>query len=286
MPRKNLIVIALIAIVIAAGIWYFQSRLYSPPSTLPTQSIEDQLVSSGVAKDGIPSIDEPEFESVAAADEYLKDEGEGLVVKVAGGVRFYPYQILVWHEIVNDTFNGQSLVVTFCPLCHAGIVYDRDLGEGETLVFGTSGDLLDSNFVMYDRASESLFRQATGEAIVGERLGSNLEVYPSMVMLWSEFKRSFSSAKVLSRETGATRDYTYNPYERYLHSQEIWFPLSRMDDRLEAKTLVYGVAADGRIAAYTIEAWEALPEADRPDGAVRMYWFCWVALHPETEVYE
>ncbi len=287
MSRKKAILIGLTAAAIAAGIWTLQSWLYSAPSDLPDLSIEDQLVSAGVVQDGVPSIDDPSFESVAAADEYLKDEGEGLVVEAGGSVRFYPYQILVWHEIVNDTFDGKAVVITYCPFCHSGLVFERDLGgEVGVVEFGVSGKLLDSNSILYDRTTNSLWAPVLGRAIVGELTGTELTTYPSTVMTWQEFKSEFPQGEVLSRETGASRDYTRNPYERYQGGKQVWFPVSHTDDRLDAKTVIYGVKTESGFAAYTQAAWDALADTDKPEAAQQMYWFCWVVAHPETEMNE
>lgn len=73
----------------------------------------DEIMTGGPAKDGIPSIDEPAFESVAEADEWLSDPEAVQVVDLNGDVRAYPVQVMVWHELVNDTVGGEAVVITF-----------------------------------------------------------------------------------------------------------------------------------------------------------------------------
>lgn len=227
---------------------------------LPDGVVDEQegvlIVDGGPSQDEIPAIGDPQFESVRAADTHLSDDGLGLDVKRNGEHRFYPFKILVWHQVVNETFFGQDLLVTFCPLTHTAVVYERDE------MFGVSGQLINNNLLLYDTASGSLWSQLLGEAVAGTRTGETLTRYPSQMMTWSEWKEDYPRGSVLSRETGFTRDYTSDPYFDYYDSDEIWFPLANIDDRLPPKTLV-------------------MPE----DGIVT-YWFAWVAFHPETELFE
>jgi hypothetical protein len=131
-----------------------------------------------------------------------------------GDVRIYPLQILMWHEIVNDVVGGMPVVITFCPLCNTAIAFDATF-DGMVLDFGTSGRLRYSNLVMYDRQTESWWQQATGNAIIGELTGSQLTFLPASIISWSEVRKSFLDAKVLSRDTGYNRSYGSNPYTGY-----------------------------------------------------------------------
>ena len=77
----------------------------------------DKILSGGPPQDGIPSIDNPKFQSVQEADEILEDSELVLGLNINGDIRVYPLQILVWHEIVNDVVGDQPVAVTYCPLC-------------------------------------------------------------------------------------------------------------------------------------------------------------------------
>jgi hypothetical protein len=120
----------------------------------------------------------------------------------------------MWHEIVNDTLNGEPLLVTFCPLCNTAIAFKRTV-DGQLLDFGTTGRLRFSNLIMYDRRTETWWQQATGEAIVGEMLGAQLEFYPASLVSWESFKMKYPDGDVLSRDTGFGRNYGRNPYAGY-----------------------------------------------------------------------
>jgi hypothetical protein len=174
----------------------------------------EEFVGGGPPKDGIPSIDEPRFVSVAEADELLSAREPVAVVELGGQARAYPLQVLTWHEIVNDELAGEPIAVTYCPLCNSTVAFRREV-DGEPVEFGTTGMLRNSDLVMYDRATESWWQQVTAEAVVGEQTGTRLEVLPSQILSWQEFRRAHTDGEVLSRDTGFERDYGQNPYTSY-----------------------------------------------------------------------
>ncbi len=170
------------------------------------------ILSGGPPPDGIPPIDDPQFISVEEADAWINDVEPVLVVDIDGDVRAYPIQIMMWHEIVNDTVGGIPLAVTYCPLCNSAITFERTVRGVET-TFGTSGSLYFANLVMYDRVTESLWNQLDGRAVVGVLTGEVLEQIPSSTVSWADVKESRPDAKVLDRDaTGYRRNYGTNPY--------------------------------------------------------------------------
>jgi Protein of unknown function (DUF3179) len=151
----------------------------------------DQIVSGGPPPDGIPSIDNPKFISVQEADRNLEDSELVLGLNINGDIRAYPLQILVWHEIVNDKVENTPVAVTYCPLCFTNQVFNRTMNDGKILEFGTSGKLYNSNLVMYDRATKSLWSQAMAQGIVGKFAGIKLERIPFDVAYWKEWKQLY-----------------------------------------------------------------------------------------------
>jgi hypothetical protein len=213
----------------------------------------DQIVSGGPPPDGIPSIDDPKFISVKEADGLLEDSELVLGLNINGDVRAYPLQILVWHEIVNDKVGGVPLAVTYCPLCFTNQVFNRTLENGQILEFGTSGKLYNSNLVMYDRTTKSLWSQAMSQAIVGKLAGVKLERIPSDVAYWKEWKQLYPESKVLSRDTGSARPYGADPYGNYYTNGDVLFPVSNKDDRLGLKEIVVGFENNGQYKAYKLQ---------------------------------
>ncbi len=274
----------------------------------------DEIKSGGPARDGIPSIDRPKFVTIAQANTYVGDEEPGLAVSIGDEDRFYPYQILVWHEIVNDTINGNRVLVTYCPLCLSGIVFDPVV-NGERVEFGTSGKLWNSNLVMYDRTTESLWSQVLAVAIAGEMTGTKLPILPSDVVKYGQWKTLHPDGEVLSRDTGMARRYGDDPYGNYYSTPDVWFPVKNRDDRLAPKEFILGISTNGSAKAYWPDAVKRVgmvedqfagktivARYEHDIGAVRLYektadgqlerinpiasyWFAWAAAHPLTEVY-
>ncbi len=177
----------------------------------------DELTSGGPPRDGIPPIDEPKFESVEQATEWLIDREPVVLFQLGDDVRAYPLRILTWHEIVNDEAGGIPVAITFCPLCNSAIAFDRRL-DGEVLRLGTSGLLRKSDLVMWDDKTESLWQQIDGLALVGDLAGRRLEFLPAAVVPWGDFRQQFPEGLVLSRDTGfAVQEARYgqNPYVGY-----------------------------------------------------------------------
>lgn len=274
----------------------------------------DEILSGGPPKDGIPSIDKPKFISPAEASEWLKDDEAGTGLCVGADCRFYPYLILVWHEIVNDTVADQPVLVTYCPLCLTGIVFERRL-DNKAVEFGTSGKLWKSNLVMYNRAAvprdESLWSQVLGEAIVGKLTGTRLKIVPSDVIKYGDWKKLHPDTKVLSKDTGIKRAYGYDPYGDYYTSNDVSFGASFDDGRLHPKEFVLGVNINGKYKAYQTAALKVGETRDtfngetividkKPEGEVRMFrgtdrrplpyiggfWFSWLNAHPGTELFK
>jgi hypothetical protein len=210
----------------------------------------DEIISGGPPPDGIPAIDRPEFVPAAQAEPWLAPREPVLAVEVAGDARAYPLQILMWHEIVNDTVGGRPVAVTYCPLCNSGLVFDRRV-DGVLHDFGTSGKLYKSDLVMYDRQTHSLWAQMEGRAIVGERAGTRLMLVPANTLSYAEWKAIYPAGKVLSRDTGHARAYGMNPYTSYDEPGLAPFLFDgRPDPRRPPKERVVGVVLGGVARAY------------------------------------
>jgi hypothetical protein len=214
----------------------------------------DQIVSGGPPPDGIPSIDNPKFISVQEASKFLEDSELVLGLNINGDIRAYPLQILVWHEIVNDEVGGVPVAVTYCPLCFTNQVFNRTIdGKQEVVEFGTSGKLYNSNLVMYDRTSKSLWSQALAEGIVGKYAGTKLERVPFDIAYWKEWKQLYPDSKVLSRDTGSNRPYGADPYGDYYSNSDLLFPVLNRDDRLGLKEIVVGFENKEQHKAYKLQ---------------------------------
>ena len=175
-----------------------------------------EIVSGGPPRDGIPPIDSPVFFVASRAPEYMRAKEPVIALEIGGEAKAYPLAMLIRHEIVNDILGGIPVAVTYCPLCNTALVFDRRV-EGRVLDFGTSGNLRRSDLVMWDRQTESWWQQITGEAIVGDLTGTQLNVIAAQILSFSDFRDAYPEGLVLSRETGIypTGTYEVAPYAGY-----------------------------------------------------------------------
>jgi len=243
------------------------------------------ILSGGPPKDGIPAVDEPQYVSISEADEWLKPIEPVVSIKVDNRARAYPLQILMWHEIVNDTLNGEHLTVTFCPLCNTAIAFNRTV-NGEILDFGTTGRLRFSNLIMYDRQTESWWQQATGDAIVGELLGTQLEYYPATIVSWESFKTEYPDGDVLSRDTGYSRNYGRNPYVGYddINNVPFLYRGTPTPNQLTAVARVLTIDLNGEAVAYPYDVLEEVHVVNDKvgDEDVVVFWQAEVASALDT----
>ena len=162
----------------------------------------------------------------------------------------YPLQILTWHEIVNDTVADVPVAATFCPLCNSAIVFERRL-DGVVYDFGVSGNLRNSDLIMWDRQTQSWWQQLTGEAIVGQLTGAKLAILPATIVAWQDFRDTYPQGQVLSRDTGHRRNYGSNPYVGYDEvGRSPFLFFGEEDDRLLPTERVAAVTVGGSAAAF------------------------------------
>jgi hypothetical protein len=206
--------------------------------------------------DAIPPIDRPAYGDASAGDWLGPDD---LVLGyVAGGQAYaYPFKILNYHEIVNDSLDGVPVLISYCPLCRSAIVYDRRV-DGDVLSFGNTSALYESDLVMVDRTTGSYWWQVAGTAIVGPLTDAALEPLPSVVATWTDWASLHPETVVLTRATGFSRPYERDAFAGYadiIDSGRFPFPVGEAarDARLRPSALVVGVVINEVARAYPVE---------------------------------
>ena len=219
------------------------------------------IIGGGPPPDGIPAIDHPRFLRTAQVG-FLSADEPVLALQIGADARAYPVQILIWHEIVNDTVGHMPVAVTYCPLCNSAIAYDRR-AAGRVLSFGTSGRLFDSNLVMYDNQTQSLWVQFTGQAVAGVLTGHTLTPYPMQTVSWRAWRAAHPHGWVLSRYTGYARPYGQNPYPGYdnINSQPFLFS-GRVNGRYTPMTRLVGMRSGTDAVAVLLSALKRLQVID------------------------
>lgn len=274
--------------------------------TIPT----DEVHKGGPAKDGIPAIDHPKFISADQAH-FLSDNDEVLAISINGVAKAYPIRILNYHEVVNDTFKEQSIIITFCPLCGSGVAFSGNI-DGIDFTFGVSGLLYNSDVLLYDRQTESLWSQLLGKAVSGSSVGKEIKLVAIEHTSWADWKFRYPNTLILDINTGFNRDYNRLPYAGYENNEQLYFPVNNQNVILANKEKVLGVTINGIQKAYPFKI---LKEGDKEiedtvnkkkvvisynkesdsatikdeNGnllpATTLFWFAWVAFHPDTLIY-
>jgi hypothetical protein len=277
-------------------------------SILPRAEIQH----GGPPRDGIPALSDPPLITPGEAG-YLEPGDRVIGIELNGEARAYPVAILNWHEIVNDEIGGRRFAITYCPLCGTAVAFDATV-DGEATDFGVSGLLYNSDVLLYDRASESLWSQILGKAIAGPGVGQALTAMPVSHTTWRDWLQTHPATRVLSDDTGYARDYGRDPYAGYQASRALYFSVNHQaPDDYHPKEIVLGLAVDGVYKAYPFSELERLDEprledtvngrrlvlewdaANRsvditdatgsPVAAIQGFWFAWFAFHPETQVF-
>ncbi|MEM9715429.1 MAG: DUF3179 domain-containing protein [Pseudomonadota bacterium] len=222
----------------------------------------EEIAWGGALFDGIPPLDNPTMLAAEDAD-YLLDDDLVFGVEINGDSRAYPLRIMGWHEMLNDVIGGVPIALAYCTLCGAGILFETAVeAQEETFVFGSSGLLYRSNKLMFDRQTQSLWNQFTGQPVGGALKDRNitLNILPLTTTTWSAWKAAHPDTTVLSLETGHIRNYDSGVvYKEYFASPDLMFPTVTDETKLLQKDYVFGLRVPGGAKAWPLSAFEAEP---------------------------
>jgi len=237
------------------------------PFTWKTDTVKHSVPLSEIQivlpKGSFPTLDFPTFVGKSEGIKMFFIKEPVIVIEIKGLAKAYPLNILTMHEISNDELSGVPILVTYCPLCNSGIVYDRNLqfkGKDYLLEFEASGMLRNSDMVMLDRTTETLWQQLMGTAIVGTFNEAELEMLPSIIISVEEFFTRYPNGKILSKKTGFTEDekrYGYNPYKNYdekIAPLQQFFDSDKVDKRLPAMERVVDIEYNENYKIYPFKS--------------------------------
>jgi len=273
----------------------------------------EQILHGGPPRDGIPALSDPKLVKPAQAG-YLQPGDRVVGIELHGEARAYPIPILNWHEIVNDAIGAQRFAITYCPLCGTAVAFDASI-DGAPTDFGVSGLLYNSDVLLYDRATESLWSQILGKSIAGVRVGKTLTPIPVSHTTWRDWQEKHPDTLVLSEDTGHFRDYSRDPYAGYEQSRYTYFAVNHeAPDNYHPKEIVVGLGVDEIYKAYPfIELdkqgkqrfsdslngrsfnfdWDSenrsitiTDDTGSAVAAIQGFWFAWFAFHPDTQVFK
>lgn len=275
----------------------------------------DEIHHGGPAKDGIPAVDHPVFIAKEASS-LLPDE-RILGLSINGLAKAYPIKILNYHEIVNDFFQEQPVVITYCPLCGSGMAYSAQITAEKNATFGVSGLLYNSDVLLYDRETESLWSQLLSKAISGKQKGTELEMLALTHTSWQDWQKQYPGTLVLSQETGFKRDYSRSPYGDYDKSRSLYFPIKQLNSQYHPKEYVIGLKINEQTKVYpfselskihspykdlfagqeiklifdaknrTGKIFRVTKSADKQEEipTTTLFWFAWMAFYPDSVIF-
>jgi hypothetical protein len=299
--------IAIYSLFVSTGMTASRTNGFDLSDTLVPSA---QIHHGGPPRDGIPAIDEPKFVNVDGMN-FLADDDRVLGMNRNGTAKAYPIRILNYHEIVNDKFGDEAVVVSFCPLCGTGMAFSAKVGE-RTHSFGVSGLLYNSDVLLYDRETESLWSQIMRKAISGRMKGTGLDQLALTHTTWRDWRERHPDTLVLSTDTGHARNYNRSPYAGYERTSKVFFPVSNKSPKYHPKELVMGLKIGEQAKVYPFAELSKGPSVvnDRFAGQLLTiefdarnrngrivdqqgkeipttiaYWFAWIAFHPNTEVF-
>jgi len=308
--QKNFTKLALTLLFSAASIATGQTKLGFDLSNsiVPPQ----ELIRPGVPRDGFPSIDNPKFTPVSEV-EYLNPEDIVVGFTKNGVTRAYPLRIMVRHEVLNDSIGDFHLAVIYCPLVKSVTIHDRTF-NGKTVEFGVSGLLYNSDMVMYDRETGSLWSQLAFKCISGKMVGTPLTWLHSEQMTWEEWKKRNPKGEVLNTDTGYDMNYFQDAYPNYFTDNTVRFPYKTNRNELSKKELTAALFVNNTPKCYLLEVlyrhsgkwiedevggtpikvrytpeiqhFEAQDMEGNPIPVAEVFWFAWQAFYPDTELYQ
>ena len=305
----------LYSLALAATAVLFRNSLLASPDNGFT--LADPLVPradihhGGPPRDGIPALTRPGFINARVAT-FLSAEDRVLGLSRNGEHKAYPVKILNYPEIVNDRFGDETIVISYCPLCGTGMAFLATI-DGQAHEFGVSGLLYNSDMLLYDRETESLWSQIMRRAISGPLRGKHLTQVPLTHTTWDDWRQQHPATRVLSRDTGHAVDYSRSPYPGYATNRALYFGVTSIDPRYHPKEQVIGLSIDGHSKAWPFSelavaghrlrdqlAGKVLQlEFDAANRSGRIldadgqelpstiaYWFAWMAFHPQSAVFQ
>lgn len=309
--RRNLIVLCVLTLI--GGVPFDLSAATLNGFDLRGAEVPAGRISQGgPPRDGIPALDQPRFVP-ASQVQGLKDEASVLGLDRNGVRKAYPIAIMNWHELVNDRFESEPVLISYCPLCGSGMAFRATIA-GQARRFAVSGLLYNSDVLFYDRESESLWSQIDRRAISGPMQGERLEQIPLTLTTWAQWRAAHPDTQVLANDQGFQRNYRDDPYAGYERSRKLFFKVAaRAPREYHTKERVLGIRrGQDTLALPFVELrrhgqrafpvtvggerltvrWDAasstarlIDAAGEPAVHTIAFWFAWFAFHPDTRVF-
>lgn len=191
--------------------------------------------------------DAPSFGSNDAVK--VDSDDKVLAVVIESQARAYPIRTMGYHHIVNDTVGGVPIAVTYCTLCHTGLVWNRAL-DGRVLHFRLAG-INNGNALLRDEETSSIWQQSTGEAIYGPLKGEHLEEVRSSELTFALWRREQPQGQVLQPDERRVAEYESKDWEKHIEKTRV--VVDTRKSGIQPHELMLGVTVEGQSKAYPVE---------------------------------
>lgn len=272
-------------------------------------NFDTEIYETGLTKNEIPVITNPDITNLASLKTCLGDDDELLIVTIDGLSRAYPKRILRFHIAVNDTIGNIPILITYSPLSNYYQVFSR-LIDNEVYQFGISGLLYKNTDMLFDTLTETLWSPLNGKALVGNMIGAKLTTLPHTVTSLKNILNSQPTIQSISFKTGFIRDYNQDPFLTYAaEDKQVVGKITYYTDDLNYKTQVIGFNIDEQPYAFptieeiglitknfeinnevftvTFDEKQVINIEDSSGNIIdsqSMYWFVWFDLQPKTKL--
>lgn len=190
----------------------------------------------------------PAFADASTAQVEASDKV--LAVRIGALARAYPIRIMGYHHIVNDMVGSVPIAVTYCTLCHTGLVWNRVL-DGRTLHFRLAG-INNGNALMRDEETSSIWQQSTGESIFGPLKGRQLALIHSDELTFSQWRKEQPAGLVLQPDAPYAAEYETKDWEK--HVEKTPTVIDTAKSGISPHELMFGMMISGESKAYPVKS--------------------------------
>ncbi|MES2393413.1 MAG: DUF3179 domain-containing (seleno)protein [Acidobacteriota bacterium] len=188
----------------------------------------------------------PSFQPIAEAA--LAPHDMLLVVTLDGQSRGYPVRSLGYHHIINDNLANQPIAITYCTLCHTGLVWSRNL-NGQTLTFRLAG-INNGNALLRDEQTNSIWQQSTGESIFGKLKGQHLQLVHSDELSATVLSTEHPTATILRPDPATASLYDPPDWEQHVARTHVVVDVS--SSKIDPHEIMYAVTIGNATRAYPL----------------------------------
>lgn len=237
---------------------------------------------------------------------YIDEDGNAICYPV--------YEMVMPRHILNDTFIGKPLLVSFCAACRSTMLYNAVV-DGQRLTFEVLG-VHRRNMIIRDTQTGTVWQQGTGEAMYGKLKGKQPEFYYYQQTTLADWIKQNPNT-FIAKESADIRK-SFIPKGKLLNillkvTGNFIAPGKTDLSGLSVREKIWGLQLNGQCKAYPISELKKVteitdnlggvdifikynPDTNQIDGIIRTtneplkfqshWWFGWKEFHPDTKIWK